>query len=132
MKNSIEIKYGGNGSYGGDGNDGSDGSNDIEKACNTLLEMLATYWHMSPWSQQCCLELSQHYHVADVMNGFMAGSLVGWCNAVNTLTVSAAAMAAAMAAETDGKGDAKATESGAANLMAETICDFFEMAASGW
>ena len=51
MKNSIEIKYGGNGSYGGDGNngsDGSDGSNDIEKACNTLLEMLATYWHMSP------------------------------------------------------------------------------------
>jgi hypothetical protein len=48
MKNSIEIKYGGNGSYGGDGNDGSDGSNDIEKACNTLLEMLATYRHMSP------------------------------------------------------------------------------------
>ena len=48
MKNSIEIKYGGNGSYGGDGNDSSDGSNDIEKACNTLLEMLATYWHMSP------------------------------------------------------------------------------------
>ena len=48
MKNSIEIKYGGNGSYGGDGNDGSNGSNDIEKACNTLLEMLATYWHMSP------------------------------------------------------------------------------------
>ncbi len=48
MKNSIEIKYGGNGSYDGDGNDGSNVSNDIEKACNTLLEMLATYWHMSP------------------------------------------------------------------------------------
>ena len=48
MKNSIEIKYGVNGSYGGDGNDGSNGSNDIEKACNTLLDMLATYWHMSP------------------------------------------------------------------------------------
>ena len=48
MKNSIEIKYCCNGSYGGDGNDSSDGSNDIEKACNTLLEMLARYWHMSP------------------------------------------------------------------------------------
>ena len=45
---------------------------------------------------------------------------------------SSAAMSAAMAAETDGKGDAKATESGAAKLMAETIGDFFEMAASGW
>ena len=36
---------------------------------------------------------------------------------------SAAAMSAAISAETDGKGDAKATESGAANLMAETIGD---------